>query len=95
MEALNYKEDGFPVVGLYRFGGVGKTRMMEEVSKEVKAKGIFKTVARANVGQVVVGQKVDIRKIQDQLATYLNITEKSEDRTSQLKARLSKGDTIR
>lgn len=64
-EAL-VKENGFSRLGIYGMPGVGKTRMMEQAWKKSKEKGTFDKVIRANVGN----EKLDVMKLQEQLAGY-------------------------
>nr|XP_017239546.1 PREDICTED: probable disease resistance protein At1g12280 [Daucus carota subsp. sativus] len=73
-EAL-VKEDGFSVLGIYGMPGVGKTRMMEQTWKEIKEKGVFDKVARANFGN----GKLDVINIQEQLSFHLECHLESKD----------------
>lgn len=67
LEALK-NEDGPTILGIYGMPGVGKTRMMEEASKQSMGEGVFHKVARADVSQVV-----DVQKLQGQLARDINL----------------------
>lgn len=94
LEALNNKDAGF-VVGVYGMAGAGKTRMMEQAWKQARRDRIFDEVARADVSS----EKLDVRKLQGQLASCLNLhlpsEENEEMRASLLANRLTtKGNKI-
>ncbi|KAL8090039.1 hypothetical protein AgCh_039487 [Apium graveolens] len=87
--------EGSPLIlGIYRMPGVGKTRMTEQIWKEAMEKKIFNKVMRANVGS----EKLDVFKLQNQIAGYLNCHFESQDnvesRASQLKNSLIYGGKI-
>ncbi|KAL1827800.1 hypothetical protein ACET3Z_006212 [Daucus carota] len=87
-------ENSSLILGIYGMPGVGKTRMMEQIWKEVTEKKIFKKVARANVGN----EKLDVLKLQNQIAGHLGCHFESQDnvesRASQLKNCLINGGKI-
>ncbi|WOG87771.1 hypothetical protein DCAR_0207002 [Daucus carota subsp. sativus] len=82
------------ILGIYGMPGVGKTRMMEQIWQEAMEKKIFQKVARANVGN----EKLDVLKLQNQIAGHLNCHFKSQDnmesRAAQLKNCLINGGKI-
>ncbi|KAK1368049.1 NB-ARC domain-containing protein [Heracleum sosnowskyi] len=82
------------ILGIYGLPGVGKTRMMEQIWKEAKGEGIFNIIARADVG----GENLDVIKIQDQIAGYLQCNfefqSNVENRASQLKNSLMNGGKV-
>lgn len=82
------------ILGVYGMPGVGKTRMMEEIWEEAMEKKIFDKVTRADVGF----GKLDVVKLQNQIAGYQNFHFVSEDnvdhRASQLKNSLMNGGKI-
>ncbi|WOG94555.1 hypothetical protein DCAR_0313851 [Daucus carota subsp. sativus] len=85
-------EGSAPILGLYGMPGVGKTRMMEQIWSEAKEKKIFKKVVREDVGS----ETLDVIKVQNQIAGYLECNFESQDnvdrRASQLKhSLLNKG----
>ncbi|KAL1827378.1 hypothetical protein ACET3Z_005790 [Daucus carota] len=92
-EAL-VSESSSLVLGIYGMAGVGKTRMMEEIWDEAVKKGIFQNVTRADLSS----EKLDVKKVQDQIAGYLNCKFESADnvvqRASQLKESLVNGGKI-
>lgn len=53
--------------GIYGMPGLGKTRMMEQIWEEAKQKGIFHNIILADVGS----KELDVMKLQDQIAGYL------------------------
>ncbi|KAA8524601.1 hypothetical protein F0562_011024 [Nyssa sinensis] len=87
MEAL--KDNSVKLFGIYGIGGAGKTRMVEEVGKQVKKDGVFHEVVMA-----VVSQNVNVREIQGKLADRLNLQLKGESedgRAGELWNRLNNG----
>ncbi|XP_074380648.1 disease resistance protein At4g27190-like [Apium graveolens] len=82
------------IIGIYGMPGVGKTRMVEQIWKEVKEKKIFDKVARADVGN----DELDVIKLQNQIAGHLDCHFESQDnvdhRASQLKNCLLNGGKI-
>ncbi|KAL1825678.1 hypothetical protein ACET3Z_012456 [Daucus carota] len=85
-------EGSAPILGLYGMPGVGKTRMMEQIWSEAMEKKIFKKVVRADVGS----ETLDVIKVQNQIAGWLECNFESQDnvehRASQLKhSLLNKG----
>ncbi|XP_028080253.1 disease resistance protein At4g27190-like [Camellia sinensis] len=90
MDALN--DSKVYKIGVHGLGGVGKTKMVEEVGKQVKKDGLFDEVVMA-----VVSQDANVRKIQLQLVGGLNpkphvatITDEHE-RAKELWLRLDNG----
>ncbi|XP_028104080.1 probable disease resistance protein At4g27220 [Camellia sinensis] len=90
MDAL--KDSKVYKIGVHGLGGVGKTKMVEEVGKQVKKDGLFDEVVMA-----VVSQDANVRKIQLQLVGGLNpkpdvvtITDEHE-RAKELWLRLDNG----
>ncbi|THG11325.1 hypothetical protein TEA_004288 [Camellia sinensis var. sinensis] len=65
MDAL--KDSKVYKIGVHGLGGVGKTKMVEEVGKQVKKDGLFDEVVMA-----VVSQDANVSKIQLQLVGGLN-----------------------
>ncbi|XP_016729430.2 probable disease resistance protein At4g27220 [Gossypium hirsutum] len=61
MEAV--KDPNLNIIGVYGMPGVGKTTLVEEVIRQVKADKLFDSVVMA-----AVTQTPDVRKIQDQIA---------------------------
>lgn len=87
--------EGSPLIlGIYGMPGVGKTRVMEQIWVEAKEKGIFNKVIRANVSS----EKLDVIKLQNEIAGYLHCHFESQDnvdhRASQLKNSLINGGKI-
>ncbi|KAL8115926.1 disease resistance protein UNI-like [Apium graveolens] len=82
------------ILGIYGMPGVGKTRIMEQIWVEAKDKGIFNKVTRANLSS----EKLDVIKLQNDLAGYLHCHFISQDnvdhRASQLKNSLMNGGKI-
>ncbi|KAL1824727.1 hypothetical protein ACET3Z_011505 [Daucus carota] len=87
-------EGSSPVIGIYGMPGVGKTQMVEQIWGEAKEKKIFDKITRADVGN----QKLDVIKVLNQIAGYLNCHFESKDnvdhRASQLKRSLLNGGKI-
>ncbi|RZC43632.1 hypothetical protein C5167_036583 [Papaver somniferum] len=82
------KDQGTSLIGVYGMGGVGKTMLMNEISKQVQEEKIFDVVVMANVSQ-----NVDLKKIQATIAEVLGLERimKMEDRRARaamLSARL-------
>ncbi|KAK6933632.1 NB-ARC [Dillenia turbinata] len=63
------KKDDVKVLGLYGMGGVGKTTLIQEVAKRAEAMKLFDEILMA-----VVSQDLNIRKIQDQFASKLELS---------------------
>lgn len=81
-------KDSSPILGIYGLPGVGKTQLMEHISKKAEEKKIFRKVTKANVGS----EELDLNhliNLQKQIAEVLNCNFGSEDnvsrRASQLK----------
>ncbi|KAI3965690.1 hypothetical protein MKX01_010647 [Papaver californicum] len=88
-EVINaLKDDGASLIGVYGMGGVGKTMLMNEVSKQVQEEKLFDVVVTANVSQ-----NVDLKKIQATIAEVLGLErikkmENTTARAAMLSARL-------
>ncbi|XVF18483.1 hypothetical protein REPUB_Repub11eG0025500 [Reevesia pubescens] len=67
MKAL--KDDKVNMIGVWGMGGVGKTTLVTEVGKKVKELQLFHKVIKA-----VVSQTVNIGKIQDTIADFIDLT---------------------
>ncbi|KAA8529933.1 hypothetical protein F0562_034463 [Nyssa sinensis] len=86
------RDDEIYMVGIYGAGGVGKTRMAEEIGKQAAQDKLFDEVAMASVSQ-----DLDVRKIQGLLADCLNLKldlETEIGRAGQLCNRLKNGRQI-
>ncbi|KAK8579129.1 hypothetical protein V6N12_069459 [Hibiscus sabdariffa] len=84
MESL--KDDDVSMIGLYGMAGVGKTTLVKEVAKKVKAMKLFDQVVIA-----VVSQTPSIRNIQGRIGDLLDLQfgrETEEGRAAQLWHRL-------
>ncbi|KAG7941695.1 hypothetical protein I3843_16G057600 [Carya illinoinensis] len=84
LEAL--RDEKIDMIALCGMGGIGKTEMAKEIARRVKADSLFNKVAIA-----VVSQKVDLIKVQDEIAEQLGpeLHEKTlVGRASQLYSRL-------
>ncbi|XAR67952.1 hypothetical protein NMG60_11002908 [Bertholletia excelsa] len=66
LEAL--EDSNVKMILVHGPGGVGKTRMVNEVTKQVKKGELFEQVARATISQ-----EPNVKDIQDQLAAQLNL----------------------
>lgn len=79
------------ILGIYGMAGVGKTRMMEQIWQQVKDEKIFDKVTRADMGN----EKLDVIKLQDQIAFHLDCRFESKDneysRASQLENSIRNG----
>ncbi|KAI8012284.1 Disease resistance protein [Camellia lanceoleosa] len=87
MDAL--KHSTVNTVGIYGTGGVGKTKMVEEVGKQMKEHRLFDEVV-----MVAVSQDANVFKIQGRLADRLNLKldmETEVGRADQLWNRLNNG----
>ncbi|XP_028070129.1 probable disease resistance protein At4g27220 [Camellia sinensis] len=89
MDAL--KDSKVYKIGVHGLGGAGKTKMVEEVSKQVKKYGLFDEVVMA-----VVSQDANVSKIQSQLVGGLNLKSEAtitdeHGRAKQLWPRLDNG----
>ncbi|KAA8535569.1 hypothetical protein F0562_030572 [Nyssa sinensis] len=71
MEAL--RDDKIYIIGIHGTGGVGKTKMAEEIGKQAKENKLFDKVAMTSVSQ-----NPDVRKIQGELADCLRLKLDSE-----------------
>ncbi|XP_028758773.1 putative disease resistance protein At1g63350 [Neltuma alba] len=81
------KDDEIHMIGLYGIGGSGKTTLVKEVGKE--AEKFFDKVVF-----VVVSNTIDVRKIQSEIASPINLELKEEEtrvRARRLSMRLSSG----
>ncbi|KAA8529338.1 hypothetical protein F0562_033863 [Nyssa sinensis] len=90
MEAL--RDDKIYIIGIQGAGGVGKTKMAEEIGKKAKENKLFDEVAMTSVSQ-----NPDVRKIQGELADclYLKLDSETEiGRAGQLCKRLQSGKKI-
>ncbi|KAA8525920.1 hypothetical protein F0562_007980 [Nyssa sinensis] len=90
MEAL--RDDKIYIIGIYGEGGVGKTKMAEEIGKQAKENKLFDEVAMTSVSQ-----NLDVRRIQGELAACLNLKldlEAENAREGQLCNRLQNGRKI-
>ncbi|XP_030518897.2 probable disease resistance protein At4g27220 [Rhodamnia argentea] len=88
MDAL--ADDTKSVVGVHGMGGVGKSTLLEDAEKRIRAQKSFDWVARADVSE-----NPDIKRIQGEIAHWLGFTdlEKEEDvslRANLLRSRLEK-----
>ncbi|KAG6624881.1 disease resistance protein At4g27190-like [Carya illinoinensis] len=84
LEAL--RDEKIDMIALCGMGGIGKTEMAKEIARRVKADSLFNKVAIA-----IVSQKVDLIKVQDEIAEQLGpeLHEKTlVGRASQLYSRL-------
>ncbi|MCL7025962.1 hypothetical protein MKW94_004343 [Papaver nudicaule] len=82
------KDQGTSLIGVYGMGGVGKTMLMNEVSKQVQEEKVFDVVVMANVSQ-----NVDLKRIQATIAEVLGLErikkmENTKARAAMLSARL-------
>ncbi|KAL6957477.1 hypothetical protein U1Q18_045420 [Sarracenia purpurea var. burkii] len=84
MEAL--KDPHFKLIGVHGAGGVGKTTMVNEAGNKAKGEMLFDVVAMATVSQ-----KMDKKKVQEDLASYLGLELEGNEiaRTNLLKHRLN------
>ncbi|KAH7855391.1 hypothetical protein Vadar_024302 [Vaccinium darrowii] len=63
------KDPSVNIVGIYGLGGVGKTTLAEQVSKEMRKDGTFKQVPLATVSK-----DLNVKEIQSKLADRLDFT---------------------
>ncbi|GMI78895.1 hypothetical protein HRI_001558800 [Hibiscus trionum] len=77
MEAL--KDDSVSVIGVHGMGGIGKTTLVREVSRQVKEGKLFDSVVIATVTQTP-----DVEKIRNLIAEFLGL--KFEEQTPDAKA---------
>ncbi|KAF7141597.1 hypothetical protein RHSIM_Rhsim06G0161800 [Rhododendron simsii] len=84
LEAL--KDPNISVIGVHGAGGVGKTRMVNEVRNQVKRDGLFNDVAFA-----VVSRNLDKKNVQGELAAQLGLTLDDHGRAERLLTRLQDG----
>ncbi|KAI8000517.1 putative disease resistance protein [Camellia lanceoleosa] len=86
MEALS--DDNINFIGIHGIGGFGKTTLVTEIGKKAKSDKLFDNAVMA-----VVSQNPDIKKIQGQIASWLNFKELNDkeneiERASMLCAKL-------
>ncbi|KAG5545528.1 hypothetical protein RHGRI_017882 [Rhododendron griersonianum] len=84
LEAL--KDPTIKMIGVHGAGGVGKTRMVNEVRNQAKRDGLFNDVAFA-----VVSRNLDKKNVQGELAAQLGLTLDDHGRADRLLDRLQNG----
>ncbi|KAG5545530.1 hypothetical protein RHGRI_017884 [Rhododendron griersonianum] len=84
LEAL--KDPTINMIGVHGAGGVGKTRMVNEVRNQAKRDGLFNDVAFA-----VVSRNLDKKNVQGELAAQLGLTLDDHGRADRLLDRLQNG----
>ncbi|XP_058220280.1 disease resistance protein At4g27190-like [Rhododendron vialii] len=87
LEAI--KDPIINMIGVHGAGGVGKTRMVNEVRNQAKRDGLFNDVAFA-----VVSRNLDKKNVQGELAAQLGLTLEDYGRAEKLLTRLQKGKNL-
>ncbi|OVA14103.1 Disease resistance protein [Macleaya cordata] len=64
------EDEGTHLIGVYGMGGVGKTTLINQVAKQVKEENIFDEVAITTVSQ-----NVDLKRMQNEIAEMLGLTQ--------------------
>ncbi|XP_065849315.1 probable disease resistance protein At4g27220 [Euphorbia lathyris] len=86
------KDPNLNMIGVYGMGGVGKTTIAKEVLGQTFKEKLFETVV-----MVPVSQTPDLRRIQGEIASFLNMQFNAEEvlgRASQLHQRLKKAKVL-
>ncbi|XP_039156267.1 disease resistance protein At4g27190 [Eucalyptus grandis] len=81
MDAL--VDNRYSVVGVHGMGGVGKSTLLVDAEKRIREKNSFDWVAKADVSQ-----NPDVKKIQEEIAHWLGLSDIKKEDTVSLRAKL-------
>ncbi|XP_039157683.1 uncharacterized protein LOC104452833 isoform X3 [Eucalyptus grandis] len=81
MDAL--MDNRYSVVGVHGMGGVGKSTLLVDAEKRIREKNSFDWVAKADVSQ-----NPDVKKIQEEIAHWLGLSDIKKEENVSLRAKL-------